>query len=411
MFCLELKVGREKFSKAIRQRADSWPKPMASPGTAPIQITLESVSNSGAAATHSLLAAMLRATDKVSDLIFSPGRPPQVEVFGQLIAVEGPGLRPLTADDTRRIASDLIGSNKQAINILREQGSCDISFGLPGMARFRVNIFIQRGSCAVVMRVIPTTIPEFSALGLPPQLEEIAGLRDGIVLVTGARGSGKSSTLAALLDRINEKQTCHIITIEDPIEFLHNHKRATVHQRELHSDTPSFAMALRAALRQAPKVILLGDLRDRETMEMVLEAAETGHLVLSSLNAPNAVKTLDRIVTAFPAAEQSTVRARLAKTLRFLISQRLVPRKDGGRVAIVEVFKNTPGTASHLERENPSNGALLEALKNGATDGMQHFDAEIEKLVRAGTIDLEAALNYATDPEELRRALSSEAIS
>ena len=167
---------------------------------------------------------MLRATEKVSDLIFSPGRPPQVEVYGQLIPVQGPGLRLLTADDTRRIASDLIGDNKQAINMLREQGSCDISFGLPGLARFRVNIFIQRGSCAVVMRVIPTAIPEFAALGLPAQLGEIANLRDGIVLVTGARGSGKSSTLAALLDRVNEKQTCHIITIEDPIEFLHNHK-------------------------------------------------------------------------------------------------------------------------------------------------------------------------------------------
>ena len=277
---------------------------MASPGTAPLQVTFEPASHSGAAATHALLAAMLRATEKVSDLIFSPGRPPQVEVYGQLIAVQGPGLRLLSADDTRRIASDLIGDNKQAINMLREQGSCDISFGLPGLARFRVNVFIQRGSCAVVMRVIPTTIPEFSALGLPPQLGEIAGLRDGIVLVTGARGSGKSSTLAALLDRINEKQTCHIITIEDPIEFLHNHKRSTIHQRELHSDTPNFALALRAALRQAPKVILVGELRDRETMEMVLEAAETGHLVLSSLNAPNAAKTLERIVSAFPPAEQ-----------------------------------------------------------------------------------------------------------
>ena len=263
---------------------------MAAPGTAPLQVTLEPASDSGAAATHALLAAMLRATEKVSDLIFSPGRPPQVEVYGQLMAVQGPGLRVLSADDTRRIASDLIGDNKQAINMLREQGSCDISFGLPGLARFRVNVFIQRGSCAVVMRVIPTAIPEFSALGLPPQLGEIAGLRDGIVLVTGARGSGKSSTLAALLDRINEKQTCHIITIEDPIEFLHNHKQSTIHQRELHSDTPNFALALRAALRQAPKVILVGELRDRETMEMVLEAAETGHLVLSSLNAPNAVQ-------------------------------------------------------------------------------------------------------------------------
>jgi len=379
---------------------------MATPVTAPLQVTLDPVSSSGAA-THSLLAAMLRATDQVSDLIFSPGRPPQVEVYGQLIPVEGPGLRPLTADDTRRIASDLIGSNKQAITILREQGSCDISFGLPGLARFRVNIFIQRGSCAVVMRVIPTTIPDFSMLGLPAQLAEVADLRDGIVLVTGPRGAGKSSTLATLLDRINEKQTCHIITIEDPIEFLHNHKKATIHQRELHSDTPSFALGLRAALRQAPKVILVGELRDRETMEMVLEAAETGHLVLSSLNAPNAVKTLERILSTFPAGEQAPVRSRLARTLRYVISQRLIPRKDGGRAAIVEVFKNTSITANYLEAEDPSGGTLLEALKNGASEGMQHFDAEIEKLVRAETVDLETALNYATDPRELQRALNA----
>ena len=209
-----------------------------------------------------------------------------------------------------------------------------------------------------------------------------------------------------MLDCINEKQNCHIITIEDPIEFLHNHKSATIHQRELHSDTPSFALALRAALRQAPKVILVGELRDRETMEMVLEAAETGHLVLSSMNAPNAVKTLDRIVTAFPAAEQSSVRARLAKTLRYVISQRLVPRKDRGRVAIVEVFKNTPATSNHLECEDPSGGTLLEALKNGASEGMQYFDGELEKLVRAEVVDLETAMNYATDPQQLRRSLT-----
>ena len=379
---------------------------MASPGTAPLQVTFEPSSISGAAATHGLLAAMLRATEKVSDLIFSPGRPPQVEVYGQLIPVQGPGLRLLTADDTRRIASDLIGDNKQAINMLREQGSCDISFGLPGLARFRVNIFIQRGSCAVVMRVIPTTIPEFAALGLPPHLGEIASLRDGIVLVTGARGSGKSSTLAALLDRINEKQTCHIITIEDPIEFLHNHKQSTIHQRELHSDTPSFALALRAALRQAPKVILVGELRDRETMEMVLEAAETGHLVLSSLNAPNAAKTLERIVSAFPPPEQPSLRGRLAKTLRYVISQQLLPRKNGGRVAILEVFKNTPRTVQYLDCEDASGGTLLEAVRNGASEGMLHFDQEIERLVRAGVVDQEVGLTYATDSQQLQRALS-----
>jgi len=381
---------------------------MASPGIAPIQVTLEPASASGAAATHALLAAMLRATEKISDLIFSPGRPPQVEVYGQLIPVQGPGLRVLSADDTRRIASDLIGNNKQAINMLREQGACDISFGLPGLARFRVNVFIQRGSCAVVMRVIPTAIPEFSALGLPVQLAEIGNLREGIVLVTGARGAGKSSTLAALLDQINEKQTCHIITIEDPIEFLHNHKRSTIHQRELHSDTPNFALALRAALRQAPKVILVGELRDRETMEMVLEAAETGHLVLSSLNAPNAAKTLERIANAFPVAEQSSLRGRLAKTLRYVISQRLIPRKDGGRVAILEVFKTTQRTVSYIECEDSSGDTLLEAVKNGASDGMQHFDAEIERLVRSQIVDLDVALSYASDPQRLQAILGQQ---
>jgi twitching motility protein PilT len=379
---------------------------MAAPGTAPLRVTLDPASNSGAAATHALLAAMLHATENVSDLIFSPGRPPQVEVYGQLMPVQGQGLRVLTADDTRRIASDLIGDNKPAINMLREQGSCDISFGLPGLARFRVNVFIQRGSCAVVMRVIPTAIPAFSALGLPPELGDIAGLRDGVVLVTGARGSGKSSTLAALLDRINEKQTCHIITIEDPIEFLHNHKQSTIHQRELHSDAPNFAMALRAALRQAPKVILVGEMRDHETMEMVLEAAETGHLVLSSLNAPNAAKTLERIVSSFPPLEQASLRGRLAKTLRYVISQQLIPRKGGGRVAVLEVFKNTPRTAHYLDCEDPAGAGLLDAIKNSASDGMRSFDQEIEKLVRAEVVDKDVALSYASDPQQLERALS-----
>jgi twitching motility protein PilT len=379
---------------------------MAAPGTAPLKITLDSALNSGVSGTHALLTAMLGATEKVSDLIFSPGRPPQVEVYGQLIPVQGPGLRLLSADDTRRIASDLIGDNKQAINMLREQGSCDISFGLPGVARFRVNVFIQRGSCAIVMRVIPTKIPELSSLGLPAQLGEIANLRDGIVLVTGPRGSGKSSTLAALLDRINERQTSHIITIEDPIEFLHNHKKSTIHQRELHSDTPNFALALRAALRQAPKVIVVGEMRDRETMEMVLEAAETGHLVLSSLNAPSVFKTLERIMSAFPLSEQQSLRGRLAKTLRYVISQQLIPRKDGGRVAILEVFKNTNRTRQYLECEDSSGENLLEAVKNGAMEGMQHFDAELERLVRADTVDVQTALTYASDAQQLQSALS-----
>jgi twitching motility protein PilT len=244
---------------------------MAAPTIAPISVALEDFSGNGRVGTPALLGAMLRAAEKISDLIFSPGRPPQVQVYGQMIPVQVQGLTVLSADDTRHIAADLIGDNKQAINTLREHGSCDISYGLPGLARFRVNVFIQRGSCAVVLRVIPTNIPDFAALRLPQQLTEITKLRDGIVLVTGSTGSGKSSTLAVLLDAINREKYYHIITIEDPIEFLHNHKCSTIHQRELHSDTPSFAHALRSAMRQAPKVILVGEMRDRETMEIVLE--------------------------------------------------------------------------------------------------------------------------------------------
>lgn len=348
---------------------------------------------------------MLRAREQVSDLIFSPGRLPQVEVHGQLFTVEGPGLHPLNADETRRIASDLIGENKQAIGVLREQGYCDVSFGMPGLARFRVNIFIQRGSCAIVMRAIPTSIPNLASLGLPAQLEQIAHLRDGIVLVTGPRGSGKSSTLAALLDRINQQRVCHIITIEDPIEFLHNHKRATIHQRELHSDTPSIALALRAALRQAPSVILLGEMRERETMELVLEAAETGHLVLSSLNTMNAAQTVERIVSAFSVTEQPGIRDRLAKTLRWIVSQRLIPRSDGtGRVAVVEIFKTGPQLLANLAGQEFSGRALVEAIS--PCDGIQPFDQEIEKLARAGVIDAEIALTYARDPAGLKHALA-----
>jgi twitching motility protein PilT len=379
---------------------------MATATHASMAATLDAVSANASSATHALLAAMLRAIPRASDLIFSPGRLPQVGIHGKLSPVQAPGLRPLTADDTRRIASDLAGNNGQALTMLREHGSCDVSYGLPGMARFRVNIFIQRGSCAVVMRVIPTEVPTLTSLGLPLQLEEIAGYRDGIVLVAGPRGSGKSSTLAALVDRINEEQTCHIITIEDPIEFLHNHKRATVHQRELHSDTPDFSQALRAALRQAPQVIMAGEIRDRETMEMLLEAAETGHLVLSSLNTVDAAKAVERVFGNFSFSEQAGVRARLAKTLRCVAAQRLLPRKDeSGRVAVVELLKVVPSTRECIEYGEYPAKTLLKLMKENAADGMQHFDAEIEELVRTEIVSPETALAYATDPQALRQSL------
>jgi twitching motility protein PilT len=380
---------------------------MAAPANAPISVILEPTTGSGPMATHALLAAILRANDQISDLIFSPGRLPQVEIHGQLIGIQGAGLRPFSADDTRHIASDLIGENKQAIGLLREQGFCDVSYGLSGVARFRVNIFIQRGSCAVVMRVISTSIPALASLGLPSQLAEVAHLRDGIVLVTGPRGSGKSSTLAALLDSINQEQVCHIITIEDSIEFLHNHKRGTVHQRELHSDTPSIALALRAALRQAPNVILVGEMRDRETMELVLEAAESGHLVLTSLNTVSVTKTVERMVSAFAGPEQSSLRSRLARTFRYIVSQRLIPRKDGtGRIAVVEMLKSQSRTQSCIEANDSSGENLLQAMRDGGSEGMQHFDGELEKLVRAGVVDLDTAMTYATDPQKLRQTLA-----
>ena len=350
---------------------------------------------------------MLRAAEKISDLIFSPGRPPQVQVYGQMIPVQVPGLTSLTPDDTRHIAADLIGDNKQAVSLLREQGSCDISYGLPGVARFRANIFIQRGSCAVVMRVIPTAIPDFTSLRLPSHLADVAKLRDGIVLVTGPAGSGKSSTLAVLLDCINREKNYHIITIEDPIEFLHNHKGCTVHQRELHSDTPSFAHALRCALRQGAKVILVGEMHDRETMEIILEAAETGHVVLSSLNTMDVAKTVERVVGAFLPGEQQAARERFARTFRYIICQRLLPKADrSGRVPVAEILKFNPRTRECIEKAERDGKTLLDAMKAGAAEGMQHFDGEIAQLVRDRVVDLETGLAFASNPTVLGQELA-----
>ncbi len=380
---------------------------MAAPTIAPISVELDGFSGGDRIATPALLGAMLRAAEKISDLIFSPGRPPQVQVYGQMIPVQVPGLTFLTADDTRRIAADLIGDNKQAITTLREHGACDVSYGLPGLARFRVNIFIQRGSCAVVMRVIPTNIPDFASLRMPQQLSDITKLRDGIVLVTGPAGSGKSSTLAVLLDSINREKYYHIITVEDPIEFLHNHKCSTIHQRELHSDTPSFAHALHSAMRQAPKVILVGEMRDRETIEIVFEAAETGHLVLSSLNTMDASKTVERIVTSFAPAEQQSIRERFAKSFRYIVCQRLLSKADrSGRVAAFEILKANARTRECIEKGDRDNNRLLDAIKAGASEGMQHFDGEIAHLVQDRVVDLETGLSFASNPAMLGQALA-----
>src|SRR5213082_4283546 len=258
--------------------------------------------------TAQLITAMLKSSPHVSDLIFSPGRAPQIEVSGQLTELKFKGLECLSSQDTRSIANDIMGKNETPIRKLEEDGSADLSYGIAGVARFRVNIFKQRGSCAIVMRVVPDKIPGFEELNLPAALREIVDLRNGIVLVTGPTGSGKSSTFAAIIDKMNEEKSYHILTIEDPIEFLHRHKKATIHQRELHSDTPTFALALRAALRQAPKVILVGEMRDRETIEIAMTASETGHLVFSTLHTIEASKTVELIVGVFPLGDQQAIR-------------------------------------------------------------------------------------------------------
>jgi twitching motility protein PilT len=240
-------------------------------------------------------------------------------------------------------------------------------------------------------------------LHLPATLAEIVDLRNGIVLVTGPTGSGKSSTLAAILDKMNEEKSYHILTIEDPIEFLHRHKKATIHQRELHSDTPSFALALRAALRQAPKVILVGEMRDRETIEIALEASETGHLVMSTLHTIDASKTIERIVGVFPLSDQQAIRTRLAKAFRFIVSQRLLPKKGAsGRVAAVEILKSTMRTREYIEKGEGEGKTLLDAMRDGTTEGMQYFDGEIEKLIRAGIVEFEAGMSYSTNAGNLR---------
>jgi twitching motility protein PilT len=353
--------------------------------------------------TAQLITAMLKSNGHVSDLIFSPGRAPQIEVSGQLVELKYKGLESLTPADTKSIAYDIMGENEHPLRKLDQDGSADLSYGLAGVGRFRVNIFRQRGSCAIVMRVIPDKIPGFADLKLPSTLEEIVHIKNGIVLVTGPTGSGKSSTLAAIIDKMNQEKAFHILTIEDPIEFLHRHKKATIHQRELHSDTPTFALALRAALRQAPKVILVGEMRDRETIEIALEAAETGHLVMSTLHTIDASKTVERIVGVFPVSDQHSVRTRFGKAFRFIVSQRLLPKKDGkGRIAAIEILKSTLRTRDYVEKGESEGKTLLDAMRDGDTEGMQHFDGELEKLLRAGTIDFDTALAYSTNPGNFR---------
>jgi len=354
-----------------------------------------------------ILEKMLAVADNISDLNFSVGRPPQVEINGKLTPVEIKGLRNLSPYQTEILAMSLLEGNTDAARRLIQTGSTDISYAIPGKVRFRVNVFKQRSSVSIVMRVIPTSVPTVESLGLPPALGEISHLKNGIVLLTGPTGSGKSSTLAAIIDKINQEYSYHIVTIEDPIEFLHSHKKSTINQRELGTDTPAFALGLRAALRQAPKVILVGEMRDMETTEIALEASETGHLVLSTLHTTDASKTVNRIIGIYPKSEEHVIRTRLANSFRYIISQRLLPRADGsGRLAAVEILKGTPRTREYVEQGETEGKTLLEAMNDGELEGMQHFDQVIERLIRNGTVTQEDGLAFATNPSNLLLRLS-----
>src|ERR687891_804 len=353
-----------------------------------------------------IIERMLLISDKISDLNFSVGQLPQVEINGKLTPVQPLGMQKLTPYQTEIIALTLMHGHPDAAERLARTGTVDLSYSLPSRARFRVNIFQQRGVFSIVMRVIPTDIPTLRSLSLPPQLSEIAELRNGLVLVTGPTGSGKSSTQAAIIDIINEKKHYHIVTIEDPIEYLHLHKSSTINQREVGHDTRDFPSALRATLRQAPKVILIGEMRDFETTEIALEAAETGHLVLSTLHTIDASKTVDRIIGLYPKNEEQVIRTRLAQTFRYIVSQRLIPRADGsGRIAAVEILRSTPRTREYIEAGEVEGKSLRDAMRDGKLDGMQDFDTVIKGLIESKVVSLEDGLAFATNQNNLLLSL------
>ncbi len=353
-----------------------------------------------------IIERMLLVSDKISDLNFSVGQLPQVEINGKLTPVQPLGLQKLTPYQTEIIAMTLLEENPEAAERLVETGTADLSYSLPSRARFRCNVFQQRGVYSIVMRVIPTDIPTLASLSLPSQLAEVADLRNGLVLLTGPTGSGKSSTLAAIIDIINESKHYHVVAIEDPIEYLHTHKNSTINQREVGHDTKDFPSALRAALRQAPKVILIGEMRDYETTEIALEAAETGHLVLSTLHTIDASKTVDRIIGLYPKNEEPVIRTRLAQTFRYIVSQRLITRADfRGRIAAVEILKSTPRTREYIENGETEGKSLLDAMRDGRLDGMQDFDTVIKDLIERNIVTMEDGLGFATNQNNLLLSL------
>jgi twitching motility protein PilT len=345
-----------------------------------------------------MLSTMLDSHGNVSDLNLTVGKPPQVESSGQLVSVtfENVSIESLTPFQTEVFALNLINADRRLTETLIKEGSCDLSYHLPDKARFRVNVFSQRGSYSIVLRKLSTTIPTLADLKIPDVLSQIAEEKNGLVLVTGATGSGKSSTLAAILRIINETKPLHVITLEDPVEFAHPHIKATFNQREMGIDFDTFANGLRAALRQAPKVILVGEMRDRETVEIGLTAAETGHLVLSTLHTIDAGQTINRIIGMFEQEEEKQIRIRLADTVRWIVSQRLLPKIGGGRVAVIEIMKTNIRVKDSILSGESEGKTFYEIIDQGEAFGMQTFDKAIIKLYEEGVITEETALAYAS---------------
>lgn len=355
-----------------------------------------------------ILTRMLDYSENVSDLNITVGKPFQVEASGQLAGVEfDPPLNKLTPFQTEMFALNLIRQDRRLTEILLTQGSCDSSYELPGRARFRVNIFSQRGSYSIVLRKLATKIPTCQDLNLPESFYQMAEEKNGIILVTGATGSGKSTSLAALLNEINEKKSVHIVTLEDPVEFAHPHRKATFNQREMGNDFDTFASGLRAALRQAPKVILVGEMRDRETVEIGLNAAETGHLVLSTLHTVDAGQTINRIMGMFSTEEETQVRVRLADSVRWIVCQRLLPKEGGGRVAAFEVLRSTLRVRDSILHGESEGKTFYEIIQAGAAYSMITFDDYILELFKKGEISENTAKSYATNKSVVGRGIDA----
>jgi twitching motility protein PilT len=353
-----------------------------------------------------MLGTMLASQPEVSDVLFTVGRPTQVEAYGELLPVTlDPPIESLTPFQTETIALNIIGDNLWHIEDLLRHGSCDISYSLSDKARFRVNIFSQRGNYSVVCRQLNAVIPTLEQLSLPPVFKEIPKEKTGLVLVTGATGSGKSTTLAAVLNEINLVKPIHIVTLEDPVEYVHTHKKSTFNQRELGSDFDTYANGLRAALRQAPKVILVGEMRDQETVKIALSAAETGHLVLSTLHTINAGETINRILGMFNPEEQDQIRVRLADSLRWIVSQRLVPKIGGGRYPLVEIMGHNLRTEESVRLGESEGKTFYEIIEASYPFGWRTFDQACLEAFEHGLVTEETAMLYCTKRGTVTRGM------